>query len=102
MTNRFTTRLAPRIQPKLVDFGVARLTAGENRPESTGPGMAVGTPAYMSPEQATGDDVVDPRSDLYALGIISPQNPILASSTTALAWSWIFWKIPPWLSTPWR
>jgi serine/threonine-protein kinase len=55
----------------LVDFGVARLTAGENRPESTGPGMAVGTPAYMSPEQATGDDVVDPRSDLYALGVVA-------------------------------
>ena len=55
----------------LVDFGVARLTAGENRPESTGPGMAVGTPAYMSPEQATGEDGVDPRSDVYALGIVA-------------------------------
>ncbi|HJS47613.1 MAG TPA: serine/threonine-protein kinase, partial [Gemmatimonadales bacterium] len=55
----------------LVDFGVARLTAGENRPESTGPGMAVGTPAYMSPEQATGEDTVDPRSDIYALGVVA-------------------------------
>jgi serine/threonine-protein kinase len=55
----------------LVDFGVARLLAGENRPETTGQGMAVGTPAYMSPEQATGEEGVDPRSDLYALGVVA-------------------------------
>ncbi|MGH7585742.1 MAG: serine/threonine-protein kinase, partial [Gemmatimonadales bacterium] len=55
----------------LVDFGIARLQESEGRREITGAGMAVGTPAYMSPEQATGDDDVDPRSDLYALGVVA-------------------------------
>ena len=55
----------------LVDFGIARLQESEGKREITGAGMAVGTPAYMSPEQATGDDDVDPRSDLYALGVVA-------------------------------
>lgn len=50
----------------LTDFGIARMTAGSNLTQE---GVTVGTPAYMSPEQATGD-TVDGRSDLYAAGII--------------------------------
>ncbi len=59
---------------KLLDFGIAKLSdaeaAASGQPQHvTGEGAIVGTPAYMSPEQATGDPV-DARSDLYALGII--------------------------------
>ena len=54
----------------LADFGIARAMAGESATTSTGHGVAVGTPAYMSPEQATGEEV-DARSDLYALGIVA-------------------------------
>ncbi len=50
----------------LTDFGIARMTAGSSLTQE---GVTVGTPAYMSPEQATGDSV-DGRSDLYAAGII--------------------------------
>ena len=57
----------------VVDFGVAKaLTASVS--ESTGlttSGLAVGTPAYMSPEQAAGDATVDSRADIYALGCVA-------------------------------
>ena len=51
---------------KLMDFGIARsLSSGG----TTGEGMAIGTPAYMSPEQAEGRSA-DGRSDIYSLGLI--------------------------------
>ncbi len=57
----------------VADFGVAKaLTAAVS--ESTGlttSGLAVGTPAYMSPEQAAGDATVDGRADIYALGCVA-------------------------------
>jgi hypothetical protein len=53
-------------RPKLGDFGLARTTAGDDRMTHTGVGM--GTPSYMSPEQAHGLTDIDVRSDLHALG----------------------------------
>jgi serine/threonine-protein kinase len=51
---------------RIMDFGIARHLGG---PELTAAGMAVGTPHYMSPEQASGESV-DQRTDIYALGAI--------------------------------
>ncbi len=51
----------------LMDFGIARLLSGSAR--FTGTDVLIGTPAYMSPEQAQGRPA-DPRSDLYSLGVI--------------------------------
>lgn len=57
-------------QPKVVDFGVARLRDDEDG--MTQAGQVVGTLPYMSPEQLTGrGDAVDARSDVYALGTIA-------------------------------
>lgn len=50
----------------LTDFGIARMAASSNLTQE---GITVGTPAYMSPEQATGEPL-DARSDIYAAGII--------------------------------
>lgn len=50
----------------LTDFGIARLAQGSNL---TADGTIIGTPSYMSPEQATGNET-DYRSDIYSLGII--------------------------------
>ncbi len=54
----------------LVDFGIARAVAVEAGGSSTGQGVAVGTPVYMSPEQAAGEEI-DGRSDIYALGVVA-------------------------------
>ena len=58
----------------VTDFGIAR-AASESGDLSrlTATGMALGTPAYMSPEQASGDRDLDARSDLYSLGIVAYQ-----------------------------
>ncbi len=53
------------------DFGIARAAEGDARLTVTG--VAVGTPAYMSPEQAMGDRDVDGRADIYALGVVGYQ-----------------------------
>ncbi|MFO0837852.1 MAG: serine/threonine-protein kinase [Phycisphaerae bacterium] len=60
-------------QPKILDFGIARLLGDESAPGTlmTLDGTLLGTLAYMSPEQVAGhSDDVDTRSDVYALGVI--------------------------------
>jgi serine/threonine-protein kinase len=61
--------LLSRGRPIIADFGIARAVAEAGRTRVTETGHAVGTPSYMSPEQASGDDV-DARSDIYSLGCV--------------------------------
>lgn len=57
---------------KVVDFGISKSlkVEGGDSPRLTQTGMVLGTPLYMSPEQARGDDELDERIDVYALGVI--------------------------------
>ena len=75
-------------RPMVTDFGIARAVSdGDSRLTATG--MAIGTPAYMSPEQAAGERTIDGRSDLYSLGVVAYQMlagepPFVAGSTPAM------------------
>ena len=68
--------ITPRGQVKVLDFGLAKLTDGSARDglgkpqaELTRTGAVMGTPSYMSPEQARGEHV-DHRSDIFSLGVV--------------------------------
>jgi eukaryotic-like serine/threonine-protein kinase len=57
-------------KPLVCDFGIALATAELDGSRQTQTGVIIGTPQYMSPEQAAGDAVIDARTDIYALGAI--------------------------------
>ncbi len=57
-------------QVLVADFGIARTLESETDERLTDTGAAIGTPAYMSPEQADGEYPVDGRSDIYSLGCV--------------------------------
>jgi eukaryotic-like serine/threonine-protein kinase len=73
----------------VTDFGIARAVSEGSESKLTATGIAIGTPAYMSPEQSAGDRDIDGRTDLYALGIVAYQMlcgdlPFNATSAPAL------------------
>lgn len=73
----------------VTDFGIARAVSEGSDSKLTATGIAIGTPAYMSPEQSAGDRDIDGRTDLYALGIVAYQMlcgdlPFNATSAPAL------------------
>jgi eukaryotic-like serine/threonine-protein kinase len=73
----------------LADFGIARAVTEAGGERLTATGLALGTPAYMSPEQAAGDDALDRRSDIYALGcvlyeMLAGDPPFTGSSAQAI------------------
>jgi serine/threonine-protein kinase len=57
----------------VTDFGIAKALSSTSGATLTGIGVAIGTPAFMSPEQAAGERDIDGRSDLYSLGIVTYQ-----------------------------
>ena len=60
-------------QALVADFGIARALAGDTGGQETGlteTGLALGTPQYMSPEQATGDRSIGPATDVYSIGAV--------------------------------
>jgi serine/threonine protein kinase len=78
---------------KLLDFGISKVMAAGSGPNEdldlTRTGMVMGTPYYMSPEQARGDRDLDPRVDIYACGVIlyealTGRRPFVAANYNAL------------------
>src|SRR5438046_667462 len=85
-------------RPMVTDFGIARAAAEESRLTVTG--MAVGTPAYMSPEQAMGERDVDGRSDIYSLGVViyqmlAGETPFKATNTPSMLMKHVSEPPPP-------
>src|SRR4029077_17913392 len=56
---------------KLFDFGLVLSLTKRGAPNASGEGRILGTPLFMSPEQATGDRELDGRSDIYSLGAVA-------------------------------
>jgi tetratricopeptide (TPR) repeat protein/TolB-like protein len=86
--------------PLLADFGIARAldVAGGERLTETG--LALGTPAYMSPEQATAGSRLDGRSDIYALGCVAYEMlagspPFTGQTAQAIMARHVVDRVPP-------
>ncbi len=84
--NIFLAETARGITPKIIDFGIAKVTApdliGAVR---TATGEMIGTPSYMSPEQVTGEADIDARADVWSIAVVlyeclSGQRPFTADS----------------------
>jgi len=82
--NIFLQKEHDGVFPKILDFGISRSLEGPSAIKTT-EGLIVGTPDYMSPEQARGEADIDRRSDIYSMGAIlyegiSGQLPFVADT----------------------
>jgi serine/threonine-protein kinase len=87
-------------QAVLADFGIARAAGATGGERLTGTGLALGTPAYMSPEQASGERTVDGRSDQYSLAcvlyeMLAGEPPFTGPTTQAVSARRLSGAVPP-------
>ena len=84
----------------LADFGIARAIDAAGAERLTETGLAVGTPVYMSPEQATGSRELDARSDLYAVGcvlyeMLAGHSPFMGTTSQEILRRHVMDPVPP-------
>jgi serine/threonine protein kinase len=96
-----------RLLVKILDFGISKVLGGEARMDLTTPGLLMGTPQFMSPEQAQGAPDIDHRTDLYSMGailylLLTGRPPIVAETLSEQIVATIAGKIePPSRLEPW-
>lgn len=84
---------------KVLDFGISKLFSGENDARRTQTAVVMGSPAYMPPEQVRSSKDVDPRSDVWSLGVIlyectSGQRPFDIDGSTAALLAQVLYEAP--------
>lgn len=89
--NVYLHRAPSGVSVKLLDFGIAKVLEPIGPTPRTHTGVVFGTPDYLSPEQATGEGVLDGRSDLFAVGVllfelITGERPFRAATAVATAY----------------
>jgi len=87
-------------RPKVLDFGIAKLTEPGLAGEATKTGAVMGTPTYMSPEQCRGTGNVDHRADIYSLGcifyeLVSGRPPFISLGAGELLGAHLFLEPEP-------
>ena len=86
-------------QPVVADFGIALAVSNAGGSRVTQTGLSLGTPQYMSPEQATGDRAIDGRTDIYSLGAVLFEmlagDPPHAASTAQAVIAKVITERPP-------
>ncbi|MCZ6917884.1 MAG: protein kinase [Gemmatimonadetes bacterium] len=87
-------------EPMLADFGIALALDAADSDRLTETGLSVGTPAYMSPEQASGDSHIDERSDIYSLAcvlyeMLVGQPPFVGQNIRAVLARHVTDPVPP-------
>jgi eukaryotic-like serine/threonine-protein kinase len=90
--NIFLAQQANRVQPKVLDFGIAKLSEGFSA-NLTCEGTVLGSPAYMSPEQARGENNVDSRTDIWALSVVLYEMIAGAQPFSGQNWHGLMWSI---------
>lgn len=89
--------------PIVADFGIARVVETAGGKGMTRTGVSIGTPSYMSPEQAVGDPSTDARTDVYALGAVLFEmltgEPPFGGGTSVAIMKRLFTESPPLLDT---
>jgi serine/threonine-protein kinase len=98
--NIFLAKKDGELTVKILDFGIAKLIAGNSDdPATTRAGLTVGTPAYLSPEQAVGGEI-KPASDLYSTSIVlyemlTGRPPFLDEQPLAMLTAHVSRDVPP-------
>jgi serine/threonine-protein kinase len=90
--NIFLAQQANRVQPKLLDFGIAKLSQTFSA-NLTCEGTVLGSPAYMSPEQARGENDVDFRTDMWAVCVVLYEMITGVHPFTGANWHGLMWSI---------
>jgi serine/threonine protein kinase len=90
--NIFLAQQANRVQPKVLDFGIAKLSQ-QFSANLTSEGTVLGSPAYMSPEQARGENDVDFRTDMWGLCVVLYEMVTGVHPFTGANWHGLMWSI---------